>query len=153
MISTSPRSAQWSSTDSAAQSGGESLKDLPQTWAPRFLHHHHLLTWTCIWILICTILIISLSSIFLRTIHPYHHHHHQNHNYVNQEQSKPVSGQEGVSSSWFRQQQPQKKQAKCKKHKIATPGLLYHTRSLWALRARLLVGGPSGLLTHYPTLG
>merc|ERR1711990_921386 len=29
-----------------------------------------------------------------------------------EEQSKPVSGQEGVSSSWFRQQQPQKKQAK-----------------------------------------
>ena len=28
---------------------------------------------------------------------------------------------------------------------------IYVTRSLWALRARLLVGGPSGLLTHYPT--
>ena len=28
---------------------------------------------------------------------------------------------------------------------------LYQTRSLWALRARLLVGGPSGLLTHTPT--
>ena len=28
---------------------------------------------------------------------------------------------------------------------------IWYTRSLWALRARLLVGGPSGLLTHYPT--
>ena len=45
-----------------------------------------------------------------------------------------------------------------------TEGDIYITRSLWALRARLLVGGPlgrfrpfgpafgpSGLLTHYPT--
>ena len=34
-------SAQWSSTDSVAQVGGESFKDVPQTWTPR---------WSCSWL-------------------------------------------------------------------------------------------------------
>merc|ERR1712223_700975 len=29
------KNAQWSSTDSVAQGGGESFKDVPQTWTPR----------------------------------------------------------------------------------------------------------------------